>query len=140
MFEALAGVIRLQRMKRNLTVRQLATKAGVNHLQLELLEDGHPVGIELLTKIARALDLTDLPAGELCPEREPAEVTTIARAVTVLRRLEETFPGVEIAAGEVRDASAALDEIIWPVRERASSAQPGLAAVLPFTRERRGGW
>lgn len=41
MFEPLAGLLRLQRMKRNLTVRQLARKAGVNHLQLALLEDGH---------------------------------------------------------------------------------------------------
>ena len=140
MLEPLSGVIRLRRMQRGLTVRQLATKAGVNHVQLEMLEDGHAVGIELLTKIARALELTDLPVGELCPENAPAEVTTIARAVTVLRRVEQTAPGLESAAGEIRDASAAFDEIIWPVRERAFPAQPGLAAVLPFPREPRRGW
>jgi transcriptional regulator with XRE-family HTH domain len=130
MFEALAGVIRLRRMQQNLTLDQLARKARVNRRHLELLESGQPVGVELVVKVARALKLTDLPVGELRSEEAPRDVATIEQALAVLRSVEQTSPGIESTAEEVRAASSALDEIIWQVRKKPTPA--GLAAVLPF--------
>ncbi|HYC91867.1 MAG TPA: helix-turn-helix domain-containing protein [Thermoanaerobaculia bacterium] len=112
MFEPLGDVIRLRRLQRNLTQERLAKMAGVSRRQLSLLEDGRNVSLLFLTKIAAALELTELPVGGLRLRSSQPELATIVRAADVLERLKQSLPTWISAAGEITSAAASLDEML----------------------------
>jgi transcriptional regulator with XRE-family HTH domain len=112
MFEPLSHVIRLRRLQRNLTQERLAKLAGVSRRQLSLMEDGANVSLLFLTKIARVLELTELPVGELRLRASQPELDTIVRAAEVLERLQQSLPQWEATAEEIRNAAASLDDLL----------------------------
>lgn len=112
MFEPLSDVIRLRRLQRNLTQDRLAKMAGVSRRQLSLLEDGRNVSLLFLTKIARALEITELPIGDLSLRASQPELVTIVRANDVLQRVRQTLHLWASAAKEIEDATVSLDDLI----------------------------
>jgi transcriptional regulator with XRE-family HTH domain len=112
MFEPLSDVIRLRRLQRNLTQERLAKLAGVSRRQLSLMEDGANVSLLFLTKIARVLELNEIPVGELRLKGSQPELETIVRAAEVLERLQQVLPQLEGMAEEIRTASASLDDLL----------------------------
>lgn len=122
MFEPLGNLIRLRRLQRNLTQERLARMAGVSRRQLSLLEDGRNVSLLFLTKIAEALELTELPIGRLRLRSSQPELATIVRATDVLERLKQTLPTWATAADEITHAAAVLDELL------GQALSPGVSA------------
>jgi transcriptional regulator with XRE-family HTH domain len=122
MFEPLAEVIRLRRLQRNLTQERLAKMAGVSRRQLSLLEDGRNVSLLFLTKIARALELTELPVGELRVRASQPELATIVRAADVLERMKQGIPEWTAFTEQILEAIASLDRLMdGPLTSTASS-------------------
>jgi len=144
MFEPLSDVIRLRRLQRNLTQERLAKMAGVSRRQLSLLEDGRNVSLLFLTKIARALELTELPIGDLRLRAAPPELAPIVRAADVLERLKQTLPVWASAAEQIHEATATLDDLLDRALATAPSAREfvdateRLANLPPGEREAAG--
>jgi transcriptional regulator with XRE-family HTH domain len=126
MFEPLGQVIRLRRIQRNLTMDRLARMAGVSRRQLSLLEDGHNVSLLFLTKIAKVLEITDLPVGDLRVRAAPPELAVIVSASEMLERIKPTISLWNTAEQEIQRTTAALDEMI----ERSLSAGPSARDVV----------
>ena len=142
MFEPLGDLIRLRRIQRNLTQERLAKMAGVSRRQLSLLEDGRNVSLLFLTKIAEALELTELPVGRLRLRSSQPELATIVRAADVLVRLKQSLPAWAAAAEEISSAADSLDALLERALARDLSARgvedaAGQLANLPAG-ERKG--
>ena len=74
MLEPLPAFIRAQREQQNLTVVALARKSGVSRRTISELENGRVnITVALLVKLARALQLSDLPIGDLRMRGAPPE-------------------------------------------------------------------
>ncbi|MGZ5441985.1 MAG: helix-turn-helix domain-containing protein [Thermoanaerobaculia bacterium] len=129
MFEPLSDVIRLRRVQRNLTQDRLAKMAGVSRRQLSLLEDGRNVSLLFLTKIARALEITELPIGDLRLRESQPELVTIVRANDVLQRVKQTLDLWAGAAKEIEDATVSLDELIDRALASGASARDIIEAA-----------
>ncbi len=112
MFEPLCHVIRLRRLQRNLTQERLAKLAGVSRRQLSLIEEGRNTSLLFLMKIAKVLELTELPVGDLRLRAAQPELSTIVLAAETLERLKPFLPIWAGAAEQVQDASASLEELI----------------------------
>ena len=112
MFEPLCHVIRLRRLQRNLTQERLAKLAGVSRRQLSLLEEGRNTSLLFLMKIAKVLELTELPIGDLRLRASQPELSTIVLAAETLERLKPFLPVWAGAAEQIQDASASLEQLI----------------------------
>ena len=123
MFEPLCHVIRLRRLQRNLTQERLAKLAGVSRRQLSLIEEGRNTSLLFLTKIAKVLELTELPVGDLRLRASQPELSTIVLAAETLERIKPFLPVWAGAAEQIQDASASLDELIG--KTLASGATAG---------------
>ena len=123
MFEPLCHVIRLRRIQRNLTQERLAKLAGVSRRQLSLLEEGRNTSLLFLMKIAKVLELTELPIGDLRLRASQPELSTIVLAAETLERLKPFIPVWAGAAEQIQDASASLEELIG--KTLASGATTG---------------
>lgn len=123
MFEPLSDVIRLRRLQRNLTQERLAKMAGVSRRQLSLLEDGRNVSLLFLTKIARALELTELPIGDLRLRAAQPELATVVQAAEVVERLKSTLSTWASAAEQIHGASAVFDAMIHQALGTGASAR-----------------
>jgi transcriptional regulator with XRE-family HTH domain len=123
MFEPLSAYIRLRRTQRNLTQERLAKLAGVSRRQLALLEDGKNVSLLFLTKIARALEITDLPVGDLRLRGVSAELTTLVQAADVLTRAKQALHHWSNVTEQIDQATASLDQMIGRALEPAISGQ-----------------
>jgi transcriptional regulator with XRE-family HTH domain len=123
MFEPLCHVIRLRRLQRNLTQERLAKLAGVSRRQLSLLEEGRNTSLLFLTKVAKVLELTELPIGDLRLRASQPELSTIVLAAETLERIKPFLPVWAGAAEQIQDASASLEELIG--KSLASGASAG---------------
>ena len=123
MFEPLPSFIRLRRLQRNLTQERLAKLAGVSRQQLALLEEGNNVSLAFLLKVARALELTELPIAELTLRQAPVDLVRTVQAADVVARLKQSAHQWASAAGEIDEASAALDALITAARPSGASGR-----------------
>jgi transcriptional regulator with XRE-family HTH domain len=122
MFEPLCHVIRLRRLQRNLTQERLAKLAGVSRRQLSLLEEGRNTSLLFLTKVAKVLELTELPIGDLRLRASQPELSTIVLAAETLERIKPFLPVWAGAAEQIQDASASLEELIGKTLASGASA------------------
>ena len=129
MFEPLNDVVRLRRLQLGLTQEKVAKMAKVSRRQLSLLEDGRNVSLLFLMKIARVLEISELPIGELRLRGTQPEVTTIVQAADVLQRVKQTLPGLETAVSQIREASATLEDMLAEILASGASAQEILDSV-----------
>ena len=129
MFEPLNDVIRLRRLQLGLTQEKVAKMAKVSRRQLSLLEDGRNVSLLFLMKIAKVLEISELPIGALRLRGTQPEVTTIVHAADVLHRVKQTLPGLESAVSQIREASASLEEMLDEILASGATAQEILESV-----------
>lgn len=122
MFEPLCHVIRLRRLQRNLTQERLAKLAGVSRRQLSLLEEGRNTSLLFLTKVAKVLELTELPIGEMRLRASQPELSTIVLAAETLERIKPFLPIWAGAAEQIQDASASLEQLIGKTLASGASA------------------
>ena len=123
MFEPLGKFIRLRRVQRNLTQDGLAQLAHVSRRQLALVEEGENVSVLFLVKVARALELTELPIGELRLRAAPPELAPIVRAADLLERLKPALAAWASAEQQINDVSASLDDLIGNALASGASAR-----------------
>lgn len=120
MFEPLPGLVRLRREQRNITQAQLAEKAGINRGQLIAFEQGRQnVTLKTLLKIARALEMTELPLAELHLRPAEPEVTALVAAADALAIAR----GVTTSAAAADGQMESLSRIIGAMVERARRAR-----------------
>lgn len=129
MFEPLGEVIRLRRLQLGLTMDKVAKAAKVSRRQLSLLEDGRNVSLLFLMKIAKVLEIKELPIGDLRLLGTQPEVQTIVHAADVLQRVKQTLPGLETAVGQIREASASLEQMLDEILATGANAQEILESV-----------
>lgn len=110
MFEPLPGIVRLRREQRNMTQAQLAEKAGVNRGQLIAFEKGEQnVTLQTLLKIARALEMRELPLAELYLGPSLPDLTMLVQAVDAVanaRRAVTELAEVAVSATAHVDAAS----------------------------------
>lgn len=129
MFEPLSDYIRLRRKQMGLTQEKLAKMAKVSRRQLSLLEDGRNVSLLFLTKIANALEITDIPVGHLRVFAAPPELSAIMRSAEVVENLKQAFAAWGNSAETIRSASATLEELI----AKALAPPPSTAMIGGIT-------
>lgn len=112
MFEPLGQVIRLRRLQRNLTLDRLARMANVSRRQLSLLEDGKNVSLLFLSKVARVLEITELPLGDLRLRPATPELAVIVSASEMLERMKPTLAVWAKADEEIHRTTALLDGML----------------------------
>lgn len=128
MFEPLGDVIRLRRQQLNLTHVQVARMAKVSRQQLSLLEDGHNVSLLFLTKVANALEISELPVGHLRVFSAPLELTALIRAAEAVQDLKQAGEIWREAAATIDRSGATLEELVTrvvagpPVTKEAEAA------------------
>jgi transcriptional regulator with XRE-family HTH domain len=144
MFEPLGEVVRLRRLQLGFTQERVARMAKVSRRQLSLLEDGRNVSLLFLMKIARALEITELPIGELRLRGTQPEVDTIVHAADVLHQVKQTLPGLEAAIGQIRQASVSLDQMLDGILASGATAEEVVESLrrvekLPFGERKAAG-
>jgi transcriptional regulator with XRE-family HTH domain len=135
MFEPLSDIIRMRRKQLNLTQEKLAKMAKVSRRQLSLLEDGHNVSLLFLTKIADALELTDIPVGRLRIFTAPPELAALVRAAEAIQILKQASDTWRSAAETIDASSSTLDALIVNATEKAS-ALDNLKALIDAAADR----
>jgi transcriptional regulator with XRE-family HTH domain len=120
MFEPLPSLIRLHREMQGLTIDALAVMAGVSRTRVIALEKGNDnVSLDILVKIANALEITELRIGRLrligaAPDAQA--VIAAADAVHAAQRVvDQAAKLTEQAAAlrsEIEGVAGPLDEFL----------------------------
>jgi transcriptional regulator with XRE-family HTH domain len=128
MFEPLGEVVRLRRKQLDLTQEKVARMAKVSRRQLALLEDGRNVSLLFLTKIANALQISELPVGHLRVFSAPPELAALVRAAEAVQDLKQAGETWRHAAATIEASGTTLDELLTqavagpPVTKEAEAA------------------
>lgn len=128
MFDPLPSIVRMRREERGLTQERLAKMAKVSRGQLIAFEKGEQnITLLFLLKIARALELTDLPIAELHLRPVMPELTTLIAAADAIAAADR----VVASAVGVKDQLAAASERIQGLLETAMArdSEEGIAAA-----------
>lgn len=113
MFEPLPGIVRLRREQRNMTQAELAARAGVNRGQLVAFEKGEQnVTLTTLLKIARALEMTELPLAELHLRPAAPELTVVIAAAEALAGARRVIMNAMDASGQLESASRTIQTMV----------------------------
>jgi len=119
---SIGATIRAARIARGLTQERAAKEARVSRAQLALLEQGGNVSIKFLLKIAKLLDLTNIPLDgkvQLTAEvRDGLNVFELMQSLDLLAAVVDHLRGFAMTAvlppserGELKD-TVALKEIV----------------------------
>lgn len=128
MFEPLGSVIRLRRQQLSLTNEKLARMAKVSRQQLSMLEDGRNVSVLFLTKVANALQISELPVGHLRVFAAPPELTQLIRVAEAIQDLKQTRETWNSATETIENADAALDELLTKAASGSTATRETEAA------------
>lgn len=113
MFEPLPSFVRMRREQRNLTQQQLARLAKVSRGQLIAFEKGEQnVSLLFLMKIARALEMTELPLAELNLRPPVPELTVLMAAVQAIALAEGVVAQAAGAAQTIQAASSSVSSLL----------------------------
>ena len=110
---ALGDFIRSARLRRNLTQDRLARLADVSRAQLVGFEKGANVSLDFLMKVARVLELSEIPVGFLTLSASTPLTPALLAAAEALDEVRARMP----------DASRRLDEAA-AVIERLRACPP----------------
>lgn len=135
MFEPLSDIIRMRRKQLNLTQEKLAKMANVSRRQLSLLEEGHNVSLLFLTKIADALQLTDLPVGGMRLFSAPPELAALVKAAEAVQILKQAGDNWKAAFATIDSSASTLETLIVNATEKVS-ALDNLKALIDAAAER----
>ena len=134
MFEPLPTLIRLQREALGLTIDALSALAGVSRTRLITLEKGDDnISLELLVKVANALQMSELRIGGLrvtAATQNFKEKAVAAEAIEVARKVAQQAAG---ALAEIDRVAGPVYEALAPVitkRVPASGAEAGPKAAV----------
>jgi transcriptional regulator with XRE-family HTH domain len=100
--------------------------AGVSRRQLSLLEDGANVSLVFLLKVAKALDLTELPIGALRLTAAPPELGSLIVADDAMATAREIVSQFSDLAGQLDEAAASIKTLV----ERALAPAGSMGAHI----------
>lgn len=137
MVEHLGQFIRRTRQSRGLTQERLAELSDVSRWQLAQMERGENVSVAFLLKVARSLELTEIPLDFLTvypvlPDT-PALLVAAEAADVILAALQR----VQEASADIKRAAESIDALlVRPVvpgdaQRRIAAAAERLAAAPP---------
>ena len=117
---SIGATIRAARLARGLTQQKAAKEAKISRAQLALLEQGGNVSIKFLLKIAKFLDLTNIPLDGTVQltsgVREGLNVFEVIQSLDLLAALVEHLRGLAMTAvlppserGKLKDTLALTD-------------------------------
>lgn len=118
MLESLGECIRLARLERKLTQARLAELAGVSRAQLHQLEKGANVSIVFLIKVARVLELTEVPVGFLTLRAATAATPALMATARALDVMRDVLKQMAVVSVELERAEAEIDAL------RVDAAEP----------------
>jgi len=128
MFEPLGNVIRLRRQQLRLTPEKLARMAKVSRQQLSMLEEGSNVSLLFLTKVANALQISELPVGHLRVFAAPPELTQLIRVAEAIQDLKQANEIWNHAAATIESADSVLDELLTKAVDGSPATREAEAA------------
>ncbi len=116
MFEPLGALIRLQREAQGLTIDALSALAGVSRTRLIALEKGTDnISLELLVKIANALQMTELRIGGLRVTEATPDFNGAVAGAEALRAARKIVDGVLDARAELDRLEGPISAVLAPV-------------------------
>ncbi len=123
MFEPLPALIRLQREAQGLTIDALSALARVSRTRLIALEKGTDnISLELLVKIANALQMTELRIGGLRVVPAEPDFKALVAAAEALATARRIVDQASDARAELDRASGPVAEFLEPVITRPDPA------------------
>jgi len=112
MFETLGNLIRIRRLERRLSQERLSEIAGVSRGQLRQMENGENVSLQFLTKVATALELTELPIGALRLRASPLELDPIVEALDAVATAKRAIEQAKEVEALLAGAEAVLETLV----------------------------
>ena len=123
MFEPLPALIRLQREAQGLTIDALCALARVSRTRLIALEKGvDNISLELLVKIANALQMTELRIGGLRVVPAAPDFNALVAAAEAVATARKIVDQAADARAELDRAGAPVSELLHPVITRTDPA------------------
>ncbi|HVT43895.1 MAG TPA: helix-turn-helix domain-containing protein [Thermoanaerobaculia bacterium] len=114
-------VIREAREKQGLSQERLASLAGISRRQLATVELGGNTSLRILRKLARALDLDEIPIGDFTlTDRQESPGAGDSRLLTQLASAESS----------IRTAQAKLNEIQAAIGRPRGRRDPGHGSII----------
>jgi transcriptional regulator with XRE-family HTH domain len=96
--------------------------AGVSRGQLRQMENGENVSLQFLTKVATALELTELPVGALRLRAAPLELAPIVEALDAVATAKRAIEQAREVETLLAEAGAVLETLVErALAETASS-------------------
>jgi transcriptional regulator with XRE-family HTH domain len=138
MFEPLPALIRLQREAQGLTIDALCALARVSRTRLIALEKGvDNISLELLVKIANALQMTELRIGGLRVVPAAPDFKALVAAAEAVATARKIVEQASDARAELDRASAPVSELLHPVITRIDPAATSAAGPVRAKRGRK---
>ena len=116
MFEPLPALIRLQREAQGLTIDALSALAGVSRTRLIALEKGTDnISLELLVKIANALQMTELRIGGLRVVAADPDFHALVAAAEAIQATRKIVDQTLAARDELDRVAGPVSKLLAPV-------------------------
>jgi len=116
MFEPLPALIRLQREAQGLTIDALSALAGVSRTRLIALEKGTDnISLELLVKIANALQMTELRIGGLRVVAAEPDFKALVAAAEAIHAMRKIMDQALSTRDELERVAGPVSKLLAPV-------------------------
>lgn len=116
MFEPLPALIRLSREQQKLTLDALSTLAGVSRSRLAALEKGDDnISLDLLVKLANALQLKELRIGGLRVTAATPDFNTLVAAAEAIHATQKIVDQATAAGNEIQRVSGPVSALLASV-------------------------
>ena len=129
MYDKLGDFIRRTRKQRELTQERLAELADVSRGQLAQLERGENVSMDFLTKVARALGLTEVRIDFLTVRDITPDTPALLMAAEALDHVRQLLARVHEASADLERAAEAIDALLMRPGMPAEAQQHIAAAA-----------
>lgn len=121
MFEPLPTIIRLRRKQLGLSLNTLATLANVSRSRLAMLEKGDDnITLELLLRIAHALQLKEIHIGGMAPAASP-DLGRLLAAAEAIQDTQKILDQVASLKADLERIASRVSALLAPVLPPAST-------------------